>query len=115
MNKKDKAVVINSRESGWKVGYETQVKNKLYLCAFGEVVYSDHFLERMKQRNLRIPTIRTLIYGKVIEVALKKEEVTRAVISIKESEKRDKEFVVGFENDNSLIFITVYSRKRKGE
>lgn len=98
----------------WKDSYVSQVKNELYLSTFRDIVYSDHFKKRVWERKIRIPTIKTLLYGKVSGVCIKDGRVKRAVIDVKGGEYLNRKFVLEFE-DKKLIFITTFLDYRKGE
>ena len=98
----------------WKASYATEVKNRLYLTAFSDVVYADHFKQRLKERKIRVPTIKTLIYGEIVAVHMRNGKIERAIIEVKASEKFNRRFVIYFDN-KTLIFVTTFLRYRKGE
>lgn len=101
-------------DKDWKASYVTDVKNRLYLSAFSDVEYADHFKKRIKERKIRVPTIKTLIYGDIVAVSLRNGKIERAIIEAKASENFNRRFVIYFDK-KSLIFVTTFLKRRKGE
>lgn len=103
---------VYNTDDNWKNWYAADVKNKLYLTMFGQVIHTKHFKEKVRKRNIRIPTVKTLLYGKVIAVAFRKGTINRAIISVVAGEKYERRFVVAFK-DRDLIFVTTFLRERE--
>ena len=93
--------------------YQSKVRRRINGTKQKDISYAKHFLERIKKRDIILPTLKTLSHGKIIEVYVENNEVTKAVIEVVKNKRYVKRFVIAF-NDVGMTYITAYT-KRKGE